>query len=916
MAKLSEIELREFIRELKDNGIIGNSNTNNSRNTNNGGNNSNTNNSSKNSSTNNDNNIFKDTYEGLEDLRSAVKNVKQSLEKEAKEIDKANADYAKAMKKLDAAESTKNRNRLTSEQQKAYQEEIDIRKRNLNAEKELFDAEQSLERTKHKNESKSIENNAIRTRIRDKNYEHELELENKRLKFKEETLEKDQAIEKVRQEAHQKQEKWEKRGYNKSGKKNSGAELFSAIGTFAKKLKENSIGRNIGEGLSKIANGAAGGLKTINSGKIDVGGMADKASNALSKMGPYGAAAGGVIQILKTLFEMYSKVDKAASDYTRTVGGGRAAMEKMKLASSSMAANMGKLKGLSYDAAELMKSMAEYSTTLGRNLEYMSSMDITAIEDLKKFGVDGNVLSQFDTFGMSVQTVSEKLKNLYSDSSRKGLNAKAVQDMMTKNLKMAQNYTFAGGVKALERMAERAVALKFNMEQATRFADKVATLEGAMQAGAQLSVLGGGFAQQGNPLTMLYGGLNDPEQLMEQMLKITSSMAKWDNQKGQFDISAFNRQRLKASSESMGVDYSEMTTMAMNQARENRVASQLGSGLDKDTETYIKNIATIDEKGNAKVTFNQGMDDEYTKNVSELTMEDKARLKKESERKGEIEGADMGSILNSTMSIQDKLDQIINEIRNHIVKFLMKIAGVDENELNMSDKQIAEYRSKKGGKSFGEFASDYGEYLAGLIGMGKDENNEWEWNLLKHNIFTEGVNMIDSSIGLIGNTFGYYDDKNKKIANEIINSDVQNKSNGGFVSGPGTSKSDSIPARLSNGEFVVNANATEKNRGTLEAINAIGYANGGIVKPISNQLNSVSVTSNNGLYSQSNSGKMSFEPLKIDLGGKLELSANGGTKEIDAKEILTPKIIDDIIKQIQTRMDYGLNRDNTHIKFG
>jgi hypothetical protein len=42
---------------------------------------------------------------------------------------------------------------------------------------------------------------------------------------------------------------------------------------------------------------------------------------------------------------------------------------------------------------------------------------------------------------------------------------------------------------------------------------------------------------------------------------------------------------------------------------------------------------------------------------------------------------------------------------------------------------------------------------------------------------------------------------------------------GGFVSGPGSTTSDSIPAFLSNKEFVVNAKATERFRPQLEAIN-------------------------------------------------------------------------------------------------
>jgi hypothetical protein len=55
---------------------------------------------------------------------------------------------------------------------------------------------------------------------------------------------------------------------------------------------------------------------------------------------------------------------------------------------------------------------------------------------------------------------------------------------------------------------------------------------------------------------------------------------------------------------------------------------------------------------------------------------------------------------------------------------------------------------------------------------------------------------------------------------------------GGYVSGPGTGRSDSIPARLSNGEYVVNAAATKRNRALLEAINAgklPAFADGGLV---------------------------------------------------------------------------------------
>jgi tape measure domain-containing protein len=55
---------------------------------------------------------------------------------------------------------------------------------------------------------------------------------------------------------------------------------------------------------------------------------------------------------------------------------------------------------------------------------------------------------------------------------------------------------------------------------------------------------------------------------------------------------------------------------------------------------------------------------------------------------------------------------------------------------------------------------------------------------------------------------------------------------GGKVSGPGTGTSDSIPAMLSNGEFVINAKAASRNLGLLNAINTGSlrkFAEGGLV---------------------------------------------------------------------------------------
>jgi len=73
-------------------------------------------------------------------------------------------------------------------------------------------------------------------------------------------------------------------------------------------------------------------------------------------------------------------------------------------------------------------------------------------------------------------------------------------------------------------------------------------------------------------------------------------------------------------------------------------------------------------------------------------------------------------------------------------------------------------------------------------------------------------------------------------AGDINTGAVQYAAAGGYIQGPGTGTSDDIQAWLSNGEFVVNARATQNNRALLEHINNGGraanaprFASGGMV---------------------------------------------------------------------------------------
>lgn len=789
-------------------------------------------------------------------------------------------------------------------EQKLYKEKLEQERLEIDSRKGTLESEIEVEKSKTK-ARKELLSEEIKTR-RELNKQlasEKLNLHDRRQKN----------ANNIKEMAEERGKKW---GLNKKGKETSFSEITKAFSKALSAprvaLQTQSVGRLAAKGVAAAANVGAGAAKLVQSGKMDVSGMADKASEALSHAGPYGAAAAGIIQILKVAFEMYSKVDKAASDYARSVGGGHVAQVKMRNSAAELAEEMSKFGKTAYLAEEILERMAEASEKLGRNLEGLSTADLRSLKDLKNFGIEDDVIAQFDTFGISVHNVSKQIADLYGESGKRGLNAKATIKAFTSNLKMAQNYTFARGQKALMDMALKSAQLKFNLRDAEQFANKVSTLEGAMTAGAQLSVLGGNLAMQGNPLAMMYNGLNDLEGLQNQMLAMTKGMARWNSKTGQLDMTAFDRERLRAMSQATGIDYSELTSQAFNQARVDRVSKQLGGGFSKDEEEYIKNLASLDEKGNAYIRVG---DKEYSMNdIRDNKDGVRTQLKSESEAKDTKEGADLGDIWSSTRSIQDKLDDFIKffqtRFTNYIIKLVAKVTKTDE------------------------YALKYG-----FDGEDKERYNKLKKVLDDKNISQEKINQLDevskqilrdnkiinSKDQLIRSTL----EKNRHSINKTLSwgqsaemygkykttqSNEVQKASGGFVSGDGGPTEDAIPARLSNGEFVVNAEATTRHRPLLERINR-GVRNG------SNLMRAESIMGLSGGELRRGGGnqKIDVSPIKIEF-GTLELKIGDLSRVLDSNEVASRLLnnsafVDNIVKEIGIRANFGYRKDDSSNKF-
>ena len=621
-----------------------------------------------------------------------------------------------------------------------------------------------------------------------------------------------------------------------------------------KKNKKNEEGG--GNSGWKVAAKIAGSVASVGKAlteRVTTGQTADAAIGQISNLGPGGAIFGALLSLAKSAFDIGNREQQSAADYVRQFGGNQRGMFSAQATARSLT-DSPRARQLGYRVEDAYSAMTSFTEAVGRTADHLSQRDLESAVNLGKFGIGGQTIKDFDSFGQSLRATDAFFAKLYGDVSKKGLSFKAVSKAVNDNLKMAQTHTFANGLRGLAAMAEKAVQLKFNMQQVASFADKVSTIEGALQASASLSVLGGSFAQYGNPLEMLYDGLNDTEAAFERISKMLEGRAFWDSSKGEISMAVSDRMLTKEAAKAMGISGDEAINMAYNSARIKMVESQIKGGIDKETAEYIKNIAQINKAGNAYVTLNG-----QEKYVSGLTAGDKEALKAESQKKGEVENADLGSIYRNTMTIGEKLQAMLDFLQQKLYMMIFhgfdrltggyvggithiqeegKKRGLSEEEINS---KIAEYDKRADDEAF--LKRNYGGGWEGLTLAGRRKR------------------YAESLIGENGISPQSPDIASNVPGNGYING--RSHFNGGTL------------VELEKGEFVMNKISTALYSKELMAMQRGAY-------PANTQLRNTDTTSVMGLSKVSPTGRVSEVPQNMQRGGEI-----GGTIKVDIPQTIT-----------------------------
>ena len=214
--------------------------------------------------------------------------------------------------------------------------------------------------------------------------------------------------------------------------------------------------------------------------------------------------------------------------------------------------------------------------------------------------------AQFMSLGKSSEDVSDFVQQTAKDAKTFGLNTNKVLSDINRNFTKFKTYGFAGGEKSLAKMVETAQRLRINVDDVFNVAEKTRTIEGAMEAAADLQ-LAGGAASNIDPMQLLAAARKGGEGLTKILAGMTSDIGKFNKETGEIEFDPIDHDRMDMIAKATGMSMdSIVATTVKGKQRIQKESSGLfdgfGSGLDEKTKNIIDQFSTIGKGGQIKLT--------------------------------------------------------------------------------------------------------------------------------------------------------------------------------------------------------------------------------------------------------------------------------------------------------------------------
>ena len=313
---------------------------------------------------------------------------------------------------------------------------------------------------------------------------------------------------------------------------------------------------------------------------------------------------------------------KLSNDIQKSFGVSRQRIDDFKISLVNAAPELLKM---GVDADEAKNIIVEVGNAFG-NTGVIGKEAITELAATTKLtGIETSKLAtNFREVGISIYDVGNTMKEVVNYAKSVGVSVKAVSEGVVANLGKMNLYNFDNGVKGLTKMAAQAARLGIDLNTTFTLAEKVFDPEGAIDLAASLQRLGVASNDLLDPLRAMDLAQNDPEELQNQLVDLTKTFTKFNQESGKFEILPGEKRRIREIAKEMGILPEKLAEMSIKAAEFDRKMKSIEfPTANKEEQELIASLSQI-SGGTAVIEIEGKM-----KDVSKLTSDDIISLKEQ-----------------------------------------------------------------------------------------------------------------------------------------------------------------------------------------------------------------------------------------------------------------------------------------------
>jgi len=325
-----------------------------------------------------------------------------------------------------------------------------------------------------------------------------------------------------------------------------------------------------------------------------------------------------------------------------TFGQGAAFAEQIR---KTIASSVKGTAELGYTTEQYASLLSQISSNLRTNVNLSSEQlqNFMLFADAASISAEevGKLVVGFADIGVGAEMALTQMEGLAKTARSYGVNVSQYMGVITENIGLMNKYKFKDGVDGLANMVAKAQALRINVNTVAQLAEKFLDPAGAIDAAASLQMMGGAFSSLADPFQLMNMAQNDIDGLFDSLTEAAGASASFNQETGQFELSALEMRRLRGVAKELGIEYDELAKGSLNFAARQEKLSQLEffdfsltDNLEEKDREFLASVGQLDKKGELKFAVERG---EETKLVgaSELTVEEikKLRLDQKDEKK-------------------------------------------------------------------------------------------------------------------------------------------------------------------------------------------------------------------------------------------------------------------------------------------